>query len=100
MPQPPLQLLVGLRVQPVTQDWVTHNHSTTTDYVFDCKELKEIAAFSRAIHNNSLNATTQLPEHYLIVLCLYNFHVLSHTRLSMLLLFQDCIQHAKMVQVS
>ena len=99
MPQPPLQLLVGLRAQPVTQDWVTHNHSTTTDYVFDCKELKEIAAFFRAIHNNSLNTTTQLPEHYLVVLHLYNFHVPSHTRLSTLPLFQDCIQHTKMVQV-
>ena len=100
MPQLPPQLLVGLRAQPVTQDWVTHNHSTTIDYVFDCKEFKEIAAFFRAIHNNSLDTTVQLPEHYLIVLCLYNFHVPSHTRLSMLPLFQDCIQHAKMLQVS
>ena len=87
MPQPPLQLLVGPRVQLVTQDWVTHDYSTITDYTFDCEELKEIAAFSRAIHNNSLNATTQLLEYYLIVLHLYNFHVLSHTRLSVLLLF-------------
>ena len=100
MPQLPLQLLVGLRVQLVTQDWVTHNYSTTTNYVFDCEELKEIAAFSRAIHNNSLNATAQLLECYLIVLHLYNFYVPSHTRLSTLLLFQNCIQHAKMVQVS
>ena len=35
MPQLPLQLLVGPRAQPVTQDWVTHNYSTSTDYVFD-----------------------------------------------------------------
>ena len=100
MLQPLLQLLVGPRVQPVTQDWVTHDYSTTTDYTFNCKELKEIAAFSRAIHNNSLDTTTQLSKHYLIVLHLYNFHVPSHTRLSTLLLFQDCIQHTKMVQVS
>ena len=100
MPQLSLQLLVGLRVQLVTQDWVTHNYSTTTDYVFDCEEFKKIATFSRAIYNNSLNTTIQLSEHYLIVLHLYNFHVPSHTRLSMLPLFQDCIQHAKIVQVS
>ena len=100
LPQPLLQLLVRLRVQLVTQDWVTHDYSTTTDYTFDYKELKEIAAFFRAIHNNSLDTTTQLPEHYLIVLHLYNFHVLSHTRLSTLPPFQDCIQHAKIVQVS
>ena len=100
MLQPPLQLLVGLRAQPVTQDWVTHNHSTITDYVFDCEELKKITAFSKTIHNNSLDTTTQLPECYLIVLCLYNFYVPSHTRLSTLLLFQDCIQHTKMIQVS
>ena len=99
MPQLPPQLLVGLRAQLVTQDQVTHDYSTTTDYTFDCKELKEIAAFFRAIHNNSLNATTQLSEHYLIVLCLYNFYVLSHTRLSMLPPFQDCIQYTKIVQV-
>ncbi|EJC97520.1 uncharacterized protein FOMMEDRAFT_163010 [Fomitiporia mediterranea MF3/22] len=42
----------------------------------------------------------QLPECYLIVLHLYNFHVPSHTRLSPLPLFQDCVQHAKMMQVS
>ena len=100
MPQLPLQLLVGPRAQPVTQDWVTHDYSTTTDYTFDCKELKEITAFSRAIHNNSLDTTTQLPECYLIVLHLYNFHVPSHTRLSVLPPFQDCIQYTKMVQVS
>ena len=100
MPQLPLQLLVGLRAQLVTQDWVTHDHSTTTDYTFNCEELKEIAAFSKAIHNNSLDTIVQLPKHYLIVLHLYNFHVLSHTRLSTLPLFQDCIQHTKMVQVS
>ena len=57
MSQPPLQLLVGLRAQPVTQDQVTHNHSTTTDYVFDCKELKEIATFFKTIYNNSLDTT-------------------------------------------
>ena len=100
MPQPPLQLLVGPRAQLVTQDWVTHNYSTITDYTFDCKELKEITTFFRAIHNNSLDTTMQLLEHYLIVLHLYNFHVLSHTRLSTLPPFQDCIQHAKIVQVS
>ena len=100
LPQPFLQLLVGLRAQPVTQDWVTHDYSTTTDYTFDYKELKENAAFFRAIHNNSLNATMQLLECYLIVLCLYNFHVPSHTRLSMLPPFQDCIQYTKIVQVS
>ena len=100
MPQLPPQLLVGLRAQLVTQDQVTHDYSTTTDYTFDCKELKEIAAFSRAIHNNSLDTTTQLLECYLIVLHLYNFHVLSHTRLSVLPPFQDCIQYTKMVQVS
>ena len=48
LPQPPLQLLVGLRAQLVTQDWVTHDYSTTTDYTFNCEELKEIAAFSRS----------------------------------------------------
>ena len=100
MPQPPPQLLVGLRVQLVTQDWVTHDYSTTTDYTFNCEELKEIAAFFRAIYNNFLNTTTQLLEHYLIVLHLYNFYVPSHTRLSMLLLFQNCIQYTKIVQVS
>ena len=84
MPQLPPQLLVRPRAQPVTQDWVTYDYSTTTDYTFDCEELKEIAAFSRAIHNNSLNVTIQLLEYYLIVLHLYNFHVLSHTRLSVL----------------
>ena len=84
----------------MTQDWVTHDYSTTTDYTFDCEELKEIAAFSRAIHNNSLNTTMQLSEHYLIVLHLYNFHVPLHTRLSVLPPFQDCIQYAKIVQVS
>ena len=84
MPQLPLQLLVGPRVQPVTQDWVTHNYSTSINYVFNCEELKEITAFSKAIHNNSLDTATKLPEQYLIVLHLYNFHVLSHTRLSML----------------
>ena len=57
LPQLPLQLLVGLRAQPVTQDQVTHDYSTTTDYTFDCEEFKEITTFSRAIHNNSLNAT-------------------------------------------
>ena len=100
MPQPPLQLLVGPRAQLVTQDWVTHDYSTTTDYTFDCEELKKIAAFSRAIHNNSLDTTMQLLKHYLIVLHLYNFHVPSHTRLSTLPPFQDCIQYVKMVQVS
>ena len=98
--QLPPQLLVGLRAQLVTQDWVTHDYSTTTDYTFNCEELKEIAAFSKAIHNNSLNTTMQLLECYLIVLHLYNFHVPSHTRLSTLPPFQDCIQHAKIVQVS
>ena len=87
MPQLPPQLLVGLRAQLVTQDWVTHNYSTTTNYVFDCKELKEITTFFRVIHNNSLDTTTQLSECYLIVLHLYNFYVPSHTRLSTLLLF-------------
>ena len=87
MSQPLLQLLVGLRVQLVTQDQVTHDYSTTTDYVFDCKELKEIATFSRAIHNNSLDTTIQLSECYLIVLHLYNFYILLYTRLSTLLLF-------------
>ncbi|EJD04801.1 uncharacterized protein FOMMEDRAFT_153901 [Fomitiporia mediterranea MF3/22] len=100
MPHPPLQLLVGPRAQPITQDWVTHDHSTSTDYVFDREELKEIAAFSRAIHNNSLDPTMQLPERYLIVLRLYNFHVPSHARLSPLPPFQDRVQHAKMIQVS
>ena len=100
MSQLPLQLLVRLRAQLVTQDWVTHDYSTTTDYTFDCEELKKIATFFKAIHNNSLNATTQLPEHYLIVLHLYNFHVPLHTRLSMLPLFQDWIQYVKIVQVS
>ena len=94
------QLLVGLRVQLVTQDWVIHNYSTSTNYVFDCEKLKEIAAFFRAIHNNSLDTTTQLLEQYIIVLHLYNFHVPSHTRLSVLRPFQDCIQYAKIVQVS
>ena len=100
MPQLPPQLLVGPRAQLVTQDWVTHDYSTTTDYTFDCEELKEITAFSKAIHNNSLDATTQLSEHYLIVLHLYNFHVPLHTRLSTLPPFQDCIQYTKIVQVS
>ena len=100
MSQLPPQLLVGLRSQLVTQDWVTHDYSTTTDYTFDCEKFKEIATFFRTIHNNFLDTTAQLSECYLIVLYLYNFYVLSHTRLSMLPLFQDCIQHTKMVQVS
>ena len=35
MPQLPPQLLVGLRAQLVTQDWVIHDYSTSTNYVFN-----------------------------------------------------------------
>ena len=100
IPQPPPYLLVRLRAQPITQDWMTHNYSTGTNYIFNQDKLKDIVSFSQAVSNNSLNSRTQLPEHYLIVLWLYNYYVPTHTKLSLLPLFQDQIQYKRIVQVS
>lgn len=76
-PEEPPQYLVGpgIVIDSINQSWMTFDSGTKTAYLFPPEELRRVAEFSNHIEHDTIPPNVKMPERYLILHRLYNFHV-------------------------